>query len=195
MYKLKDSERIFIFTGPEGAGRSTIADMVGSTLGIRKVISYTTRKPRPIEVDGQDYHFINRDQFQAAEARNEFLERIEFNHNLYGIKDSEIAHMFASFLNIFLIVNPAGAETLKGLYGDKAVRIFIYADRDTVEARQREKGLSESEIDNHLAHYDADMAYMKECEHAFENLDLSHVVFDISNVLEGYLQRNLLEKD
>lgn len=195
MYELKDKERIFVFTGPDGSGRSTIADMVGSTFGMKKVISYTTRQPRPIEVDGQDYHFINLEQFQEAMRRNEFLERIQINNNHYGIKNDDVAHMFEKYSCIYLILNPTGAETLKLLYGDNVVRIFIYADRNTVEDRQRKKGLSEAEIASHLSHYDIDMAYMPKCEHAFENLDLAHAVFDISNVLEGYLQRGLEEKD
>jgi len=195
MYELRDKERIFVFTGPDGSGRSTIADMVGNTLGIKKVIGYTTRPSRPIEEDGQDYHFINREQFQEADQKNEFLERIEINNNLYGIKNKDVAGMFEKFSCIYLILNTEGAEILKKLYGDKAVRIFIYADRDIVERRQRKKGLDEAEIADNLTHYDSDMSYMQQCEHACENLDLAHAVFDISNALEKYLQRGLLEKD
>lgn len=195
MYELKDTERIFVFTGPDGAGRSTIADMVGSTLGIKKVIGYTTRQSRPIEVDGQDYHFINREQFQEANDRGEFIEKITFKNNLYGIKNNDIAHMFLNFSCIYLILNIEGAEILKRLYGEKVVRVFIHADKATVEERQREKGLSEPDIIANLEHYEKDMDYASSCEHSFENLDLAHVVFDITNVFERYLQRNLLEKD
>ena len=195
MYELKDKEQIFVFTGPDGSGRSTIADMVGNTFGMKKVISYTTRSPRPIEVDGQDYHFINLEQFQAAVERDEFLERININNKHYGIKNDDIAHMFETYSCIYLILNTTGAEILKKLYGDKVVRVFIYADRDTVEQRQRSKGLSEEDIADHLSHYDNDMAYISHCEHSLENLDLAHAVFDLSNLLEGYLQRNLIDKD
>ncbi len=195
MYELKDTERIFVFTGPDGAGRSTIADMVGTTLGIKKVIGYTTRSPRPIEEDGQDYHFITMEQFQEADNRSEFIEKITFKNNKYGIKNNDIARMFLNFSCIYLILNIEGAEILKRLYGEKVVRVFIYADKAIVEKRQREKGLSEEDIASHLAHYEKDMDYMQSCEHSFENLDLAHVVFDITNVFEGYLDRNLIDKD
>lgn len=195
MYELKDRERIFVFTGPDGSGRNTIADMVGSTFGMKKVISYTTRKPRPIEEDGQDYHFISRERFEEMAARGEFLEQVDINGNLYGIRNDDVARMFETYSCIYLILNPAGAEILKRLYGDKVIRIFIYADRKTVEERQRKKGLSERDIADHLSHYDRDMAYMPQCEHALENLDLAHAVFDLTNVLEQYLQRNLVDKD
>jgi len=195
MYELKDSERIFIFTGPDGSGRSTIADMVGSTLRMKKVISNTTRAPRPSEEHGQDYFFVNRDKFIQAIEADEFLEHIEINNNLYGVKNKDIEHMFEKYSCIYLILNPSGADILKKYYGDKVVRLFIYADRVTVEERQRKKGLSEDEITSHLSHYDSDMAYMTQCEHSCENVDLAHAVYDITNTLEYYLDRNLEEKD
>ncbi|MEX2415634.1 MAG: guanylate kinase [Paenibacillaceae bacterium] len=195
MYELKETERIFIFTGPDGSGRSTIADMVGNTLGLKKVISNTTRAPRPSEAHGQDYYFVNREQFKQAIEGNEFLEHIDINNNLYGVKNKDIEHMFEKFSCIYLILNPSGADILKKYYGDKVVRLFIYADRVTVEGRQRKKGLAEHEIENHLNHYDQDMAYMTQCEHSFENVDLAHAVFDITNILDTYLNRNLVDKD
>ena len=196
MYELKDTERIFIFTGPDGSGRSTIADMVGTTLGIKKVISCTTRPPRPIEENGQDYHFITREQFEQGIADDDYLEHVNINDNLYGVKNKHVEVMFEAFSCIYLILNPTGADILKKLYGDKVVRLFIYADRNTVEHRQHKKGLDDDAIRSHLSHYDADMAYQEQCEHAFENVgDLAHAVFDITNILETYLDRQLEEKD
>src|SRR5690554_609220 len=119
MYELKETERIFIFTGPDGSGRSTIADMVGSTLGMKKVISHTTRAPRPSEEHGQDYYFEEREPFIQAIDNNEFLEHININDNLYGVKNKDVEHMFEKFSCIYLILNPSGADILKKYYGDK----------------------------------------------------------------------------
>lgn len=195
MYELKDREWIFVYTGPDGSGRKTMADMVGNTFGMKKVISYCTRPPRPGERDGQDYHFISQEAFLEAERRGEFLESIRLDGHLYGIKHDDVERLFKTSGCIYVIMNPEGADILKRLYGDKAVRLFIYADRSTVEARQREKGLPEDVISRHMAHYDEAMAYMKQCEHAFENYDIAHTAFAITEVLEGYLQRQLKETD
>jgi guanylate kinase len=195
MYELKDREMIFVFTGPDGSGRKTVADMVGTTLGMKKVISYSTREKRPGETNGEDYHFITHDEFIDAERAEEFLEHVLIHTNLYGVKSDDIERLFRRTGCIYVILNPQGADKLKTLYGDQVVRLFIYADRNTVVERQREKRLSEESIKRNLEHYDQDMAYMEHCEHTFENIDLAHTIFSLTNTLEKYLKRNLLERD
>jgi guanylate kinase len=195
MYTLKEKEMIFVFTGPHGAGRKTVAEMSGSTLGIKQVLSYTTRPQRPTEVDGQDYHFITTQQFAEAEGRDEFIEITTVNNFFYGIKSNDIQNMFLSSGSIYLILNKHGAETLKKLYGDNVVRIFIYADRDVLENRMRESGDTEEDIQLYLSHFEDEMAYREECEHAFENIDLAHTVFDLTKTLDGDLNRNLVDLD
>ncbi|MFD0695624.1 guanylate kinase [Paenibacillus sp. GCM10027628] len=195
MYALKEREMIFVFTGPHGAGRKTVAEMSGSTLGMKQVISYTTRPPKATEVDGQDYNFISPAQFVAAQAGNEFIEVSTVNDHLYGIKSTDIEHMFQQSGSIYLILNRFGAQTLKKLYGEHVVQIFIYADKDTLAQRMRESGDSEEMISKYLSHYEEEMAFRDQCDHVFENVDLAHTVFDLTKTLDQYLNRNLLDLD
>ncbi|GGD85881.1 guanylate kinase [Paenibacillus nasutitermitis] len=191
----RDREFIFVFTGPDGSGRKTIADSVGSTLGLTKVLSYATRKPRPGEVNGQDYHFITPELYEELDASGDFIESVTINSNQYGIRDNDIRRSFRNNGCIYLIVNAEGADMLKQIYGTQVVRLFIYADRGTVEERQRQEGISGDVIEERLSRYETDMAAHARCEHAFENYDLAHTVFEITNTLEQYLQRNLEERD
>lgn len=195
MYHLKEEEMIFIFTGPDGSGRKTVADMVGTTLGLNKVVSYTTRDPRPAEEPGQDYHFISYDEFNKAEKNDEFIESVEIDGVKYGIKNQDIEDFFKDNRFIYLIINAYGARILKKIYGEKASRVFIYVDRDVIIERQKALGVSDEILDRHFAHYDEDMAYKDECKHAFENTDLAHTVFKVSEVLDQYMNRNLVDKD
>ncbi|MBU9720885.1 MULTISPECIES: guanylate kinase [Bacillaceae] len=195
MYNLKEKELIFVFTGPDGSGRKTVSKLVGkSTLHMKGVISYTTRKQRPYEKEGEDYHYVSREEFQEAKARGEFLEDVEIHGNLYGIKEQDVKDTFEESGCIYLVLNPEGAEILKRLYGDKVIRFFVYADRDTVIARQEERGDASEVIDMHLAHYDEDMAYRDECEHVFENYKLDHIAFEVTNTIEHYFRLKLAEK-
>jgi len=191
----KDGKYIFVFTGPDGSGRKTVADAVGLTLGIRKIISYTTRGKRPIEEDGQDYHFVSDAAFRESIAAGEFVEHLTINGFRYGIKAADINEAFDKG-SVYLVLNRHGADALRETYGDSVVRIFIYADRNTVIERQRKEGLSEPEIESHLSHYDEDYAYGPSCEHRVENInDLGHTVYHVTDLLEGYLQRDLIDKD
>jgi guanylate kinase len=195
MYTLKEKEVIFVFTGPHGAGRKTVAEMSGSTLGVKQIISYTTRPQRATEVDGQDYHFITTSQFAEAQERGEFIEISTINDHFYGIKSNDIEKKFLSAGSLYVILNRHGAANLKELYKDQVVRICIYADRDILENRMRESGDTEEDIQLYLSHYEDEMAYCQECEHSFENLDLAHTVFDLTKTLDGYLNRNLVDLD
>ncbi|WP_338066320.1 guanylate kinase [Paenibacillus montanisoli] len=191
----KERELIFVFTGPDGSGRKTVADSVGATLGITKVISYATRKPRSGEVNGQDYHFITPELYEQFDADGDFIESVTINGNLYGLRGKDIAYSLKKGGSIYLILNPEGAQALKETYGDRVVRLFIYADRRTVQERQVEAGIDPDVIKTNLDQYETAIRYQSTCEHAFENYDLAHTVFDITNTLETYLQRNLEERD
>jgi len=186
---------IFVFTGPDGSGRKTIADMVGTTLGIEKVLSYTTRKPRAGEVSGQDYHFITEEEFDAALARGEFVESVELDGVKYGIKEAEIDELFRKKKFVYLILNAKGAKILKDKYGDKVTRIFIYIDKNLMIERLKAAGAPEDMIQRHIAHYEEDMAYKDECKYSFENIDLAHSVFSVTNIIDAYMNRGLVEKD
>ncbi|MEC1721420.1 guanylate kinase [Schinkia azotoformans] len=195
MYQVKEKERIFIYTGPDGSGRKTIAKMVSTVFDMETVISYTTRQPRHYETDGKDYHFVSEDAFAKMEEQQEFLESVEIDGIKYGIREEDIIKAFENHDFIYLTLNPEGTEKLKKMYGDKVIRLFVYADRDTVVSRQKERQDSEEDIQRHLSHYDETMNYKNECEHAFENFDSPQVSFQVSEVIEKYLDRNLVQTD
>jgi guanylate kinase len=195
MHERENNPKIFVFTGPHGAGRKTVAEMASSTLGIKHVISYTTRPQKPTETEGEDYHFISPSQFAQAERNDEFLEISDIDGHRYGVKQADIAKLRDKHDSLYLVLNRYGAETLKKIYGDDLIRIFIYAERDILQKRIRESGDSEEDMKRNMSHYDEEMAYKDNCEHIFENIDLAHTVFDLTKALDDYLERNLLDLD
>jgi len=195
MYELKDKELIFVFTGPNGAGRKTVADMAGLTLNIKQVLSYTTRTKRVNEVEAEDYFFITKEEFDLANDAGQFIEIIEFAGNSYGIKSSDIESQLEASGCIYLILNSEGANILKNLYGDKVVRIFIYAEKEKLIERQQERGDSPEQIARYMKDYEKESANRDECEHLYDNSDLSHTMYDITKTLEKYLDRSLQDLD
>ena len=191
----KGKSLIFVFTGPDGSGRKTVADMVGTTLELAKVLSCTTRSRRPGEQDGQDYQFISMEEFQSADQAGAFIESVFIDGHYYGIRHADIEQLTADDRHAYLILNPKGASILKAVYGEQIIELFLYADRTSVVNRQQERGDDEEVISRHMSHYDEAMAYMQECDIVYENLDLAHTVFAITNSLEPYLDRHLLNLD
>lgn len=192
MYQLKEKERIFIYTGPDGSGRKTLAKMVATAFDMETVISYTTRPQRHYEINGEDYHFVNDETFQKMLQQQEFLESVEIDGYYYGIREIDIIETFKEHSFVYFAMNPEGAEKLKQMYGDLVIRIFIYANRDTVIKRQQERQDDEADIRRHMTHYEDIMKYKNRCEHVFENYDLPQVSFQISEVIESYLGRDYI---
>nr|CAX73749.1 guanylate kinase [Schistosoma japonicum] len=83
---------IYVFSGPSGAGKSTVLQMLmekfPNNFGFS--VSHTTRKPRPGEKDGIDYHFTDRDTFLSEISEGKFLEYAEFAGNIYGTSRSAV---------------------------------------------------------------------------------------------------------
>jgi guanylate kinase len=186
---------LFIYTGPDGSGRKTLAKMVSTTFEMETVPSFTTRAPRPFEVNGKDYHYIKEETFLQMKQQDEFIESVNIHGAYYGIREIDIQHIFNKHKVVYFTMNIEGAQLLKDLYGDRVVRLFISADRDTVIQRQKDRGDDEEAIKKHMEYYDQTMAYKNQCEHAFENYDLPQVSFQISEVIESYLDRNLIVTD
>ncbi|MFD2614520.1 guanylate kinase [Paenibacillus gansuensis] len=195
MNEPRENRKIIAFTGPYGSGRKTLADMAGSTLGLKEVLSYTTRPARPGENDGEDYYFISKEEFAQAEGRGEFLEAAEIFGHRYGIKGEDLERLLEQNVAVYVVVNSMGAALLKRLYPDRVIRLFIYADRERVRTRLIGRGDPEEAVNSHMAYYDEEMEYQGECEHAFENFESAHTMFALTNVLESYLARNLIDKD
>jgi len=188
-------DRIIVFTGPDGSGRKSVALAVGQTFGMVRVISYVTRSPRKGEIDGQDYFFISKEEYEKMERDGKFLESVVIDGNRYGIRRDDVERLIDKHGYVYLVLNREGAQRLKDLYGDKVVRLFLYADRDTLEQRLKAMELDEDVIARRMSHYDEQMDYRNDCEHAYGNYVLADTVSRITETLEEYFQRDLIDKD
>lgn len=85
---MRQNSRLLLVCGPSGTGKSTLLrklfDEYPDKFGFS--VSHTTRSPRRFETDGQHYHFVTKDQMQAAIDRGEFLEHAVFSNNMYGTR-------------------------------------------------------------------------------------------------------------
>jgi len=111
-------------SGPSGAGKSTLLKSLPEE-DFYFSVSHTTRKPRPGEIPGKDYYFIERETFLEMLQRGEFLEWIEVHGNFYGTACSEIEKAFSQGKHLVLDVEVIGVSNLKKYFGPRALTIFI----------------------------------------------------------------------
>jgi len=103
-----------VVSGPSGAGKTTVLEKLRKIENaIEFSVSSTTRKPRPGEVDGKDYNFLSRTEFEAAVARAEFVEHAEVYGNLYGTPMAEIIDRVRNGRDVLLDIDVQGAERIR----------------------------------------------------------------------------------
>ena len=122
--------RLFIVSSPSGGGKTTLIRMAMERLEARGgrchfSVSHTTRSPRPGEVDGRDYHFVDREEFQRMVHAGEFLEWAEYAGNLYGTSRREVEGRLEDGIDVFLDIEVQGAAQVKGKIPE-AIKIFVY---------------------------------------------------------------------
>ncbi len=138
--------RLVIISGPSGAGKGTLVDrLVARVPGVCVSVSATTRRPRPGEVDGADYHFLSVAEFDRRIARGDFLEWAEVHGNRYGTLRSSVEEQIAQGCIVVLEIDPQGARQVKELIPE-AVLIFIVAPSiEELERRIRRRGTETDE--------------------------------------------------
>ena len=117
---------LIIVSGPSGVGKGTVRDyyMKDESLNLTYSISMTTRAPRAGEVDGVDYIFVTREEFEQKIQEGEFLEYAEFVGNYYGTSLKQVNKMREEGKNVILEIEVQGATIVKEKCPD-AVSIFI----------------------------------------------------------------------
>lgn len=117
-----------IFSAPSGSGKTTVVKHLMETLAERIgfSVSATTRKPRPGEVNGREYHFLSEEEFRERIDKDEFLEYEEvYSGILYGTLWSEVHKIWNQNKMVVFDVDVKGGLTLKSKFGQGALAIFL----------------------------------------------------------------------
>lgn len=132
---------LFMVVAPSGAGKSTLVNaLLARDPTIELSVSTTTRAPRPSELDGREYHFVNVETFKALKAKGDFLESAEVHGNLYGTSRQWIEARVTDGRDVLLEIDWQGARQVKAFF-PYAIGIFILPPSiDALEARLKNRG-------------------------------------------------------
>lgn len=140
---------LYIISAPSGAGKSSLLRAMLESSGAGVVllsVSHTTRTPRPGEVDGKDYHFVDAEVFQAMVGRGEFLEHAQVFDNFYGTSQKAIEEQLSRGQDVILEIDWQGARQVRKLVPG-AIGIFILPpSRQALEERLKGRGQDDDAV-------------------------------------------------
>ncbi len=139
---------MFILSSPSGAGKTTISRKLLEADGnLRMSVSVTTRPQRPGEVDGKDYHFTTKPEFDSMVAEASFLEWAEVFGNHYGTPKAQIAEGLERGDDFLFDIDWQGAQQLSQRAGDDVVSVFLLPPSiGELEHRLRSRGTDSDEV-------------------------------------------------
>ena len=179
---------IFIISAPSGSGKSTlVARLLLSVPGLMFSVSYTTRAPRGHEKNGESYHFVTREEFEAMIARDEFLEWAQlFGKDYYGTHRGILEAARAAGQDVVLDIDVQGARQLKDRIPE-AVTIFILApSRKVLEDRLRARGEDrEDVIERRLKEAAVEIQKYKDYDYVLINRDLPESDAVLSSIVRA----------
>lgn len=185
--KSSRSGRLVVVSGPSGVGKSSIVDAVMARTNAVFSVSATTRQARPGEIDGEDYHFVTRAEFEGLRDQGDILEWAEYGGHLYGTPKSSVLPLLDEGVDVILDIENEGAKQIKRAYPD-AILIFI-APPSLSELSRRLFGRGDTNDHDarlRLAVADAQMIEAADVyDHTVVNDDLGVAIGDVLGILKS----------
>jgi guanylate kinase len=178
---------LFVVSSPSGGGKGTLIQRVLQRLpNLSYSVSYTTRNPRPGEVNGREYFFVNREKFAEMIEQDEFLEWATVHSNLYGTSRNQVVRDVSQGRDIILEVDVQGASSIRKLVSD-AVSVFILPPSlEILRQRLVARGTdSEAELAVRLKNAPAELKSYNDFNYVIINDDVDAATTKLAAIIEA----------
>ena len=163
---------MIVVSGPAGSGKGTVNEILLRSSDYVYSVSATTRAPRPGEVDGKNYYYISREEFERRIANGEMLEYTEYCGNYYGTPLREAMEVMESGKNLILEIEVEGACNVKRLYPDAVLIMLLPPSFSQQEARLRGRATeTEEKILSRLERTHEELACLKQYDYVVYNYE------------------------
>jgi len=194
MAKIARRGVMFVLSSPSGAGKTTIARrLLEENKDLVLSISVTTREKRPSEVDGRDYRFIKKNDFDRMVARDELLEHAEVFGNHYGTPKDPVEDALASGKNVLFDIDWQGADQLRKAMPDDVVSVFILPpSRKELESRLRRRAEDPDDVVKaRMEKASGEIVHWDDYEHVVINENLDAAIREVTGILSGATARRV----
>ena len=176
------------FSAPSGSGKTTIVHCLLNRIpSLRSSISATTRKQRPLEIDGKDYYFLSVKDFKSKQKAGELLEWEEvYINTFYGTLQSEVERIWADGNHVIFDVDVKGGLKLKQILNDRILSIFVkIPSMDVLKSRLLSRNTESEESVN--MRMNKAMLEMRE-EHNFDMVVTNDILDEAINEVESLVK-------
>lgn len=181
------SGALFIVSSPSGGGKtSLVKSLLEAEPEVRLSVSYTTRAPRPGEINGREYHFVAPREFQRMLEAGEFLESAVVHGNQYGTSQKWIERELADGRDVLLEIDWQGAQQVRRLMR-QVVSIFIWPPSpEVLAARLKGRGQDSPEVvQRRLAAARDEISHVSEYDYVIINDDFTRAALDLRSIFRA----------
>jgi guanylate kinase len=177
---------MLVLSSPSGAGKTTLSrKLLAADPGVELSISVTTRKQRPGEVDGRDYHFIDATRFDAMVEAGELLEWAQVFGHRYGTPRAPVEAALARGRDVLFDIDWQGTQQLQEKTGRDLVSIFVLPPSiPDLERRLRTRAQDSDEVIHaRMAKAADEMSHWAEYDYVVINTDIGHAFAEVQSIL------------
>ena len=177
---------LYIISAPSGAGKSSLLQAVLETSGdeLALSVSHTTRAPRPGEVDGQDYHFVDTGTFRDMIAADDFLEHAEVFDNFYGTSKAGVQAQLAAGQDVILEIDWQGARQVRTLMPESIGIFILPPSREALRERLHNRGQDDATvIERRMRDAVSEMSHYDEYDYLIINDDFRQAQDELASVM------------
>lgn len=176
---------LVVISGFSGAGKGTIMKELISRYDYQLSVSATTRRPREGEVDGKDYYFHTRDEFQKMIEDGELIEWAEYVGNYYGTPKKYVEEQLENGKDVLLEIEMQGGMLVKEQFPDALLLFISPPSADILKERLTGRGTeSPEEIEKRLLRAVEEVKYMKDYDYIIVNDDLEDAVGKVNDLIK-----------
>ena len=177
---------LFVLSSPSGAGKTTLAKkLANNNKNFEISISHTTRKPRPNEVDGKDYHFVNKKEFEDLVSKKSFYEYANIFDNSYGTLKKSVLNLLSNNKDVLFDIDWQGTKQLKQIQDLSLVTIFILPPNLKIlkERLLNRHGGMEKLIEKRMQKFNEEVSHWNEYNYVVVNDNLDSCYERIMNII------------